>query len=583
MVKFLHRSLLCLFTLSLLFTVAGATADVAYLNDKGQTVVGPRCGIRTPAPMELERNALAVERLLEAGFAMEKAIVTIPVAVHVVRLDDGSCDVTDTQIADQMIVLNDAYAGYGFQFSLASVDRTDNTKWSTHRYGSVNERRMKEALAIDPAHNFNLYFCNIGGGLLGYATFPDMYPEDSYMHGVVALYASVPGGAAVPYDEGDTVTHEAGHFLGLYHTFQGGCTGGDYIDDTEPEGEPAYGCPEGRDTCVGGDVDPIHNFMDYVDDYCMYEFTHGQAVRMDQQMTLYRPTMMGGSTGTAPTASFSGTPTGGEYPLAVQFTDQSAGAPTSWSWTFGDGGTSTAQSPSHTYNAAGSYTVNLVVANEYGSDTLTRTAYINVTEPGTGGGGMHVADIVVTRVLSGRKYYGQATVTMVDDGGAPVSGATVGGLLSGDGTEALSGVTGTDGSVTLRSARKYYGTNEFCFEVTDVGGTLAYVASANVVTMACESGDVFRRNETAQTGIWGVNPNPFNPVTVVDFHMARGGQASVRIYDMSGRLVETLYDGFLGAGLRSLTWDASSQASGIYFCEFQVGDLVETRKLTLLK
>ncbi|PIV80613.1 hypothetical protein COW53_08735, partial [bacterium CG17_big_fil_post_rev_8_21_14_2_50_64_8] len=138
-------------------------------------------------------------------------------------------------------------------------------------------------------------------------------------------------------------------------------------------------------------------------------------------------------------------------------------------------------------------------------------------------------------------------------------------------------------SVTLRSARKYYGTNEFCFEVTDVGGTLAYVASANVVTMACESGDVFRRNETAQTGIWGVNPNPFNPVTVVDFHMARGGQASVRIYDMSGRLVETLYDGFLGAGLRSLTWDASSQASGIYFCEFQVGDLVETRKLTLLK
>ena len=196
---------------------------------------------------------------------------------------------------------------------------------------------------------------------------------------------------------------------------------------------------------------------------------------------------------------------------------------------------------------------------------------------------MHVADIVVTRVLSGRKYYGQATVTMVDDGGAPVSGATVGGLLSGDGTEALSGVTGTDGSVTLRSARKYYGTNEFCFEVTDVGGTLAYVASANVVTMACESGDVFRRNETAQTGIWGVNPNPFNPVTVVDFHMARGGQASVRIYDMSGRLVETLYDGFLGAGLRSLTWDASSQASGIYFCEFQVGDLVETRKLTLLK
>ena len=82
------------------------------------------------------------------------------------------------------------------------------------------------------------------GGLLGYATFPDMYPEDSYMHGVVALYATLPGGAAAPYNEGDTITHEAGHFVGLYHTFQGGCgistppqcnTTGDTICDTNAD------------------------------------------------------------------------------------------------------------------------------------------------------------------------------------------------------------------------------------------------------------------------------------------------------------------------------------------------------------
>ena len=92
--------------------------------------------------------------------------------------------------------VNTSTALLGLANSLASIDRTYNTKWSTHRYGSRDERRMKQALAVDPATTLNFYICNIGGGLLGYATFPDMYAEDSYMHGVVCLYASAPGGAA---------------------------------------------------------------------------------------------------------------------------------------------------------------------------------------------------------------------------------------------------------------------------------------------------------------------------------------------------------------------------------------------------
>ena len=83
--------------------------------------------------------------------------------------------------------------------------------------------------------------------------------------------------------------------------------------------------------------------------------------------------------GNAPVANFSGTPTTGNATLSVTFTDSSTYSPTAWSWTFGDGGTSTAQNPSHSYTSAGKYTVSLNATNQYGNNTLTKTNYIVVS------------------------------------------------------------------------------------------------------------------------------------------------------------------------------------------------------------
>jgi hypothetical protein len=251
----------------------------------------PHRGCATIEPSATEKAE--IEAMLKNTKHAMRAVgsVNIPVYWHVVNQGTGIAngDIPDSQIASSISVLNAAYAATPFTFTLVATDRTTNSTWYNLRQGSKQERDMKTALRKGGANALNVYTTNPGGGLLGWATFPSNYSRSPSQDGVVILYSSVPGGTAAPYNEGDTLTHEAGHWVGLYHTFQGGCTEpGDYVSDTPAESSAAFGCPLNRNTCAAAGLDPITNFMDYTDDSCMNTFSPGQSARADSLMAQYR-------------------------------------------------------------------------------------------------------------------------------------------------------------------------------------------------------------------------------------------------------------------------------------------------------
>jgi len=277
---------------------APAVAKIKIRHADGTVHDGLRCGTRdhTAAERKFIDDVLREHRNAKVAQAAG-ATVTIPVAFHVVtKAGKGKNaglvgDVTDAQLDAQIDVLNAAYAGRGFSFIRAATTRTVNGRWFDGCASSGTERDMKNALAINPAQTLNIYSCN-PRDLLGYAYYPDSFAETDTRHGVVMLHSSVPGGATTNYNEGDTATHEVGHYLGLAHTFEGGCAEpGDSVADTPAEASPAYGCPLNRDTCPSAGLDPIYNFMDYTYDGCMNTFTSGQDGRMQQMVAAFKPSL----------------------------------------------------------------------------------------------------------------------------------------------------------------------------------------------------------------------------------------------------------------------------------------------------
>jgi len=351
------------------------------------------------------------------------SLITIPVVVHVVHNGQSvgsGANISQAQVESQIDVLNEDFrrmigtpghnthangADIEIEFCLANFDPNGNTMvepginrvnggqstWSTNQI----DNSLKPSTYWDPTQYLNVWVCNIQGGILGYAQFPNSSGLGGMNNnnggastdGVVIgyQYFGRTGNVTAPYNQGRTSTHEIGHWLGLRHIWgDGGCGVDDYCSDTPEAGDANYGCSSNV-SC--GSTDMIENYMDYSDDVCMNIFTTCQKTRMrtvmsvsPRRMELLNSSACQGSMA-PPTASASSDIQQACPGSNIQFSDQSGGNPISWQWSFPGGvpAVSTSQNPTVNYPNAGTYSVTLTVTNQFGSNSTTLTNYITIT------------------------------------------------------------------------------------------------------------------------------------------------------------------------------------------------------------
>jgi PKD repeat protein len=355
----------------------------------------------------------------------------IPCVVHVVWgvAANGADSIPLSQVLNQFQVLfndfrnvpgsrgyNDIGTDTRIEFNLATLDPAgDPTQGVVWHYDPplASHNMATESLTLKSTYfwprnkYFNIYVVNdfSGASILGYANFPGTTATADDGIVIAREYFGTGPGTSSPYNQGRTGTHEIGHWLSLFHTFEGGCgttncsSSGDRVCDTPPTREANYGSAGARQNTCSTDQpdrpDNVRNYMDYMNDNDLNYFSRGQTLRMwsvlDNTAAIQRNPLWQANnlaaTGTgpykAPIAHFVAHRRTVCLGAQVRFTDYSRHVPTSWQWSFPGGtpATSTQQNPVVTYAAAGTYDVQLIVNNTSNTpDTLVMTDYITVVD-----------------------------------------------------------------------------------------------------------------------------------------------------------------------------------------------------------
>ena len=562
-----------------------------------------------------------------------QSAIVVSVIVHVINNNNGSPPngVTQADVDAQMAQMNADYASRNIQFVYTTEFHNDGDFYCISAYSPFNSgwwsdiQSAKARYFRDTDTNLNvLVTCQNSspwGILLGIGTFPWDSDAPTSAGGLWVNSAYFGGG-------NKTLTHEAGHCLGLWHTHHGvsemsGCSDrcyenahpagdpaadlvGDYCSDTPPT-PTNYNCsdPGGTD-CDGrawnfyGPTD-YGNFMGYGRDSCVDHFTTNQSARMHCWTRSQLAGWIAGSCPDPPPAAPSGLSANaaGDGQIDVAWSDNGAnedgfrierdsGGGFAEIATVGpnvenysDGGLNCGTPYSYrvrAYNCGGNSGYSNPVTEVTGSCPTGPTA--------------HVADVTVTPQVKRRWNRGRGTVTIVDQNNNPIAGATVSADWSGSASQSQTATTGSDGVASFQSARNRTLAHCYTLAVTDVqaaGYTYDFRANVEDSDEAGNFCDATARVLTASRRASLTNhPNPFNPTTTFHFTLPAESDVSLRIYDASGRLITTLVSESRGAGTHSVTWNGAGDtgiraASGVYYARLVADNEVVTRRIVLLK
>jgi PKD repeat protein len=374
---------------------------------------------------EISRLVTETDKSYKTG-----AVRIIPVVFHIIH-QYGEENISKAQILDQMRVLNEDFRRMNAdtvntraEFKARSVDTEIEFKlarkdpqggctdgitrtYSTLTDGGDNE--VKNLIRWDYRKYMNIWIVKkIGreaagsGIILGYATFP--YSTNSSNDGIVMISSRVGTiGTSSKFNAGRTLTHEVGHWIGLYHPFEGGCGGscnstGDRICDTPPVIASSNGCPKNNNSCNNDnpdELDMVENYLDYSNGNCQNAFTAGQKAVINAVVSNSSYRGQNVSVTTANATGINTNPTCGPKPdfhtisrrtivcegSPLQFEDLSYNdsvADRTWTFEGGSPSISTFINPTVTYTKAGIYKVTLQVSNSSGSNSVTKTAFITV-------------------------------------------------------------------------------------------------------------------------------------------------------------------------------------------------------------
>jgi hypothetical protein len=577
----------------------------------------------------------------DPDYLSAETITVIPCVVHVVW-NTSQQNISDQMVESQIEILNEDFRrmqgtnGWNthpdgddtkYEWRLATVDPDgEPTNGITRTFTTVSSFGTNNAVKYTasgghdawPSDKYcNIWVCNLSGGLLGYAQFPNGNPETD---GVVILYSAFGRNSpAFPYHMGRTTTHELGHWLWLYHTFQNGCTPpGDYCDDTPYVDNPNFGCPTGHMSC--GTLDMIENYMDYTDDLCMNIFTMDQDDRMDVAVNNWRSDMLVSyketiqisaintdytftdvngnpfgklnfsNMGTVDTVTIEVwpeyyPPTQPEGTKAVKrFFDIDAHGGTGFSATL-------------TLYYDDSEVIGFVNGDSYlelfrydGANWLQMGGTVNTAENSVALANVSEFSIwamsdpndnpipvelnLFSSIVEGNQVrLTWTTVTETNNHGFEVERSVI-----NESSWQKIGFVQSKGTTTEPQVYSYTdidllpGDYQYRLKIVDNDGTFEYSKIINSVV-----------EPPAQFSLSQNFPNPFNPSTTISFQIPVTGQVKLKVFDTLGNEVATIVDGMMEAGIHELEFNAAGITSGVYIYTLISGEFSQSQKMLLLK